>query len=105
VGVTLTRGFWAGKYEVTQGDWRRVVGELPGPLPKELPEGDEYPVGNVNFAEAEAFCRYWGSGHGGEKRADRWPLTRRPAARTSRGPGRRSGGGRHKGARGGGSGG
>jgi hypothetical protein len=24
----------------------------------ELPEGDDYPVGNVNFAEAEAFCHY-----------------------------------------------
>jgi formylglycine-generating enzyme len=57
VGVTLTRGFWAGKYEVTQGDWRRVAGRLPGALTAELSEGDDYPVGNVNFAEAEAFCR------------------------------------------------
>jgi sulfatase modifying factor 1 len=57
VEVTLTRGFWAGKYEVTQGDWKRVVGKLPGDLTAELPEGDDYPVGNVNFAEAEAFCR------------------------------------------------
>ncbi len=29
--VRLTRGFWAGKYEVTQGDWTRVVGKLSGP--------------------------------------------------------------------------
>jgi formylglycine-generating enzyme required for sulfatase activity len=57
VEVTLTRGFWAGKYEVTQGDWNRVMGKLPGDLTAELPEGDDYPVGNVNFAEAEAFCR------------------------------------------------
>jgi formylglycine-generating enzyme required for sulfatase activity len=57
VEVTLTRGFWAGKYEVTQDDWKRVVGRLPGALTAELPEGDAYPVGNVNFAEAEAFCR------------------------------------------------
>jgi formylglycine-generating enzyme len=56
VAVTLTRGFWAGKYEVTQGQWKRVVGPLPGPLTAELPEGDDYPVGNVNFAEAEGFC-------------------------------------------------
>src|SRR3984885_9429848 len=55
VDVTLTRGFWAVKYEVTQGDWKRVVGKLPGELTAELPEGDDYPVGNVNFAEAEAF--------------------------------------------------
>jgi formylglycine-generating enzyme required for sulfatase activity len=56
VEVTLTKGFWAGKYEVTQGQWKRVVGPLPGPLTAELPEGDDYPVGNVNFAEAEHFC-------------------------------------------------
>jgi sulfatase modifying factor 1 len=55
--VTLTKGFWAGKYEVTQGEWKRVVGDLPGALTAELPEGDDFPVGNVNFAEAEAFCR------------------------------------------------
>ena len=57
VEVSLTHGYWAGKYEVTQGDWKRIVGKLPGPLTAELPEGDTYPVGNVNFAEAEEFCR------------------------------------------------
>ncbi len=57
VEVTLTNGFWVGKYEVTQGQWKRVVGKLPGELTAELPEGDDYPVGNVNFAEAEAFCQ------------------------------------------------
>jgi formylglycine-generating enzyme required for sulfatase activity len=56
VDVTLTRGFWAGKYEVTQGQWKRVVGQLPGEPTAGLPEGDDYPVGNVNFAEAEGFC-------------------------------------------------
>src|SRR6266404_1844063 len=30
VEVTLTKGFWMGKYEVTQGQWKRVVGKLPG---------------------------------------------------------------------------
>lgn len=57
VEVVLTKGYWAGKYEVTQGDWKRVVGTLPGALTAELPEGDDYPVGNVNFAEAESFCK------------------------------------------------
>ena len=57
VEVTLTKGFWTAKYETTQGLWKRVVGKLPGPLTAELPEGDDYPVGNVNFAEAEEFCR------------------------------------------------
>ena len=55
VEVTLTRGFWTGKYEAMQGQWKRVMGQLPGELTAELPEGDDYPVGNVNFAEAEGF--------------------------------------------------
>src|SRR2546422_895865 len=29
VEVTLTRGFWIGKYEMTQGQWKRVVGDFP----------------------------------------------------------------------------
>jgi formylglycine-generating enzyme required for sulfatase activity len=57
VDVTLTKGFWIAKYETTQGQWKRVIGKLPGPLTDELPEGDDYPVGNVNFAECEAFCK------------------------------------------------
>jgi sulfatase modifying factor 1 len=56
VKVTLTKGFWMGKYEVTQGLWKRVMGRLPGELTAELPAGDKLPVGNVNFAESEAFC-------------------------------------------------
>jgi formylglycine-generating enzyme required for sulfatase activity len=32
VNVTLTSGFWIGKYEVTQGEWKRVIGEFPGQL-------------------------------------------------------------------------
>jgi formylglycine-generating enzyme required for sulfatase activity len=57
VQVTLTRGFWMAKYETTQGQWQRVVGRLPGELTPQLPAGEDFPVGNVNFAEAEAFCQ------------------------------------------------
>ena len=57
VEVTLTKGFWMGKFETTQGQWKRAMGRLPGELTAELPEGDDFPAGNVNFAEAEAFCR------------------------------------------------
>jgi formylglycine-generating enzyme len=57
VEVTLTKGFWMAKYETTQSQWKRVMGKLPGPLTTELPAGDEYPVGNVNFPEAESFCK------------------------------------------------
>lgn len=57
VEVTLSRGFWMAKCEATQGDWKRIVGKLPGELTEELPAGDDLPVGNVNFAEAEDFCK------------------------------------------------
>src|SRR5262245_58450965 len=55
VNVTLTRGFWMGKYEVTQGQWKRVV----GPFPRKQPagQGDDFPVVEVSYAEAEGFCR------------------------------------------------
>ena len=29
VSVTLTRGFWMGTFEVTQGEWKRIVGACP----------------------------------------------------------------------------
>ncbi len=56
VEVTLTQGFWMGKYEVTQGEWKRVVGNLPGELTPGGGEGNDLPVYNVNYAEAEGFC-------------------------------------------------
>jgi formylglycine-generating enzyme len=55
VEVTLTNGFWAAKYEVTQGQWRRVVGEFPSAQP--TGEGDDFPVVEISHAQAESFCR------------------------------------------------
>lgn len=57
VEVMLTKGFWMSKFEVTQGQWKQVAGKRPGDFTDELPEGDDLPLGNVNFAEAEEFCR------------------------------------------------
>ena len=58
VAVTLTRGFWTAKFEVTQGQWRRVVGGFPGKSPTaEFGEGDDLPVYWVSFLDAETFCR------------------------------------------------
>jgi formylglycine-generating enzyme required for sulfatase activity len=58
VPVTLSRGFWTGKFEVTQGEWRRVMGELPARKPSaEFGLGDDIPVYWVSFNDAEAFCR------------------------------------------------
>ena len=45
VEVRLTRGFWMGKYAVTQGQWKRVAGKLPGDLTAAGGEGDKRPGG------------------------------------------------------------
>jgi formylglycine-generating enzyme required for sulfatase activity len=55
VDVTLSRGFWMGKYEVTQGEWRRLVGELHGT--QLVGKGDDFPVYWVSYLDAEEFCR------------------------------------------------
>jgi sulfatase modifying factor 1 len=57
VEVTLTTGFWIGKYEVTQGQWKRLIGALPGELTAGGGDGEDLPVYNVNYTEAEGFCR------------------------------------------------
>lgn len=55
VEVTLSRGFWIGKYEVTQGQWQRIRGAMPGPL--NGGEGADFPVYWATYTDAEAFCR------------------------------------------------
>jgi len=55
VDVTLSKGFWIGKFEVTQSQWKRVVGEFSGQFT--AGEGGNFPVYTINFAEAEGFCQ------------------------------------------------
>jgi formylglycine-generating enzyme required for sulfatase activity len=55
VDVTLTKGFWMGKYEVTQGQWQKLMGAFMQPQNKGA--GDDYPVYWVSYIEAEEFCR------------------------------------------------
>jgi sulfatase modifying factor 1 len=51
--VTLTKGFWIGQTEVTQRDYRQVMGVNPSRI-----GGSEYlPVDWVAWEDCEAFCR------------------------------------------------
>jgi formylglycine-generating enzyme required for sulfatase activity len=50
--VKITKGFWMGKYEVTQKQYTAVVGTNPS----EFNLGGNYPVGNVSWDDAVAFC-------------------------------------------------
>ena len=51
--VTLTRDYWIGKYEISQGQWKALAMSK-----KEACrwENDGYPVENVSWNEAMAFC-------------------------------------------------
>ncbi len=55
--VKLTKGFWLGKYEVTQAQWESVMGANPS---KNKNAG--LPVENVTWEECDAFCRKVGGG-------------------------------------------
>ena len=49
--VTLTDGFWIGKYEVTQAQWKSVMG-----YNNSYYLGDNLPVTNLDWNEAAEFC-------------------------------------------------
>jgi sulfatase modifying factor 1 len=55
--VTIPRPYYIGKYEVTQGEWKRVMGSNPSVFQgrKVRENGDRHPVDNVTWAEAQAF--------------------------------------------------
>lgn len=58
VGVTLTTGFWLGKYEVTQSEWKQVMQTEPWKArPTFTREGADYPATFVSWNEATEFCR------------------------------------------------
>jgi serine/threonine-protein kinase len=50
--VELTRGFYIGKYEVTQAQFRRIMGMNPSRW-----KGDDRPVEEVSWHEAEDFAK------------------------------------------------
>ena len=52
--VTLTRGFWIGKYPVTQGQWLDVMGQNPSEC---RDAGLEAPIETVSWDDAQEFCR------------------------------------------------
>jgi len=52
-GVRIMKGFWMGKYEVTQGEWRDVRGGNPSNLKK----GNHYPVERVSWQDVQGFIR------------------------------------------------
>jgi formylglycine-generating enzyme required for sulfatase activity len=52
--VTLSRGYYIQTTEVTQGQWRKVMGDNPSRF-KDC--GDDCPVDNVNWKDAQSFIQ------------------------------------------------
>ncbi|MBR4250325.1 MAG: SUMF1/EgtB/PvdO family nonheme iron enzyme, partial [Verrucomicrobia bacterium] len=50
--VTLTKGYWLGKYEVTQEQYKAIMGNNPSKF-----VGDNLPVEQVSWDDAMEFCR------------------------------------------------
>ncbi|MDP8240375.1 MAG: choice-of-anchor D domain-containing protein, partial [Candidatus Hatepunaea meridiana] len=50
--VTLEYDFWMGKYEVTQAQWERVMGDNPA---HDYGVGDNYPVYSVTWTDIQGF--------------------------------------------------
>ena len=50
--VSFTKPFWIGKYEVTQGQWKAVMGNNPSRF-----KGDSLPVDSVKWDECVSFCK------------------------------------------------
>ena len=47
--VTLTQGYWLGKYEVTQEQYKAILG-------RPIENGDNYPVDHISWDDAIEFC-------------------------------------------------
>ena len=57
VDVTLRRGFWMGKFEVTQSQWQAAGAPAPSrPTSEEFGLGGDVPIYWINFSAAERFC-------------------------------------------------
>ena len=52
--VHLTRGFYMGKYEVTQGQWMSVMGNNPSVF-KNYPDSEKYPVDMISWNKSQEF--------------------------------------------------
>jgi formylglycine-generating enzyme required for sulfatase activity len=65
VHLTCVRDYSLGKYEVTQGQWRRIMGSNPARFSN---CGDDCPVENVSWDDAQEFVRQLNKMSGGKYR-------------------------------------
>jgi formylglycine-generating enzyme required for sulfatase activity len=57
VKVFVTQGYWLGKYEITQAEWKKLMGTEPWKGQRSTKEGADYPATFVSWSDAVEFCR------------------------------------------------
>ncbi len=55
--VSLTKGYWLAKYELTQAEWNEVMHTEPWKGKDWTEEGADYPATFVDWNDATEFCR------------------------------------------------
>lgn len=58
--VRITKGFWLGKYTVTNAQYRRYCQETGSQFPTGSDQGDDYPAVGANWDDAAAYCKHYG---------------------------------------------
>ncbi len=61
--VTLTKGFWISRYQVTQQQWEQLMGDNPSHFKE---SGPQAPVETVSWEESMEFCRKLGESEQGD---------------------------------------
>lgn len=60
--VTLTKGFYIDRYEVTQEEWESLIGNNPS---SNIKCGKNCPVENISWEDTQAFLYKYNEKHGG----------------------------------------
>ena len=58
--VKITRGFWIGRFEVIDAQYRAFCEAAQRVFPPESNQGDDHPVVNVSWSDAKAYCDHYG---------------------------------------------
>ena len=55
--VTISKGFFLGKFEITQEQWESVLDSRPWEGQENVREGPDFPAGNISWSDAQEFVR------------------------------------------------
>ena len=64
--VTITQGFYMGKYELTQGQWESVMGTRPWEVDSQVQDSPKYPAVIISPEDVMVFCTALNMAEGAE---------------------------------------